>query len=66
MPTKKELHDALSDLELAVIGLGIPDLVERWAEPRHRPELGVKLPTNAGTVYRVYDAYLAANKLINE
>lgn len=64
-PTKQEYRNAVDALELAVIGLGVPDLVEGWGDPRHRAELGVKLSTNAGAVYRVYDAWRTANELIN-
>ena len=66
MATKQDYRDALDAIELAIIGLGLPDLVERWGEPRHRSELGVKLQTNAGAVYEVYDAWLIANRLMNE
>lgn len=62
----RKLWNALSDLELAIIDLDIAELVEGWGEPRHRPELGVKLPANAGKVYRLYDAYVIANSLLND
>ncbi|WP_299734619.1 hypothetical protein [uncultured Roseobacter sp.] len=63
--TVQEYRNALDALELAIIDLGIPDLVEGWGEPRHRPELGVKPTTNAGAVYRLYDAWKVANEIIN-
>jgi len=65
MATKQEYRDALDALELAVIGVGIPDLVEKWGHPRHRPEIGVVLSTNVEAIYRVYDAWIAANRLMN-
>lgn len=64
-PTKKELMQIIDALELAIIDLGIPDLVEGWAEPRHRSEVGVNLTTNAGVVYRLYDAWRPANEIMN-
>lgn len=64
-PTKQEYRDALDELELAIIDLGIPDLVERWGEPRHRPELTVKPTTTAGAIYRLYDAWKTANEIMN-
>lgn len=63
--TIEDYRNALDSLELAVTALGITDLVEGWGEPRHRPELGVSLKTNCGTVYRLYDAYAVANRVIN-
>jgi hypothetical protein len=65
VPTAERLWDALSDLELAVIATGIPDLVEGWGEPRHRDELGVTPKMSAGTVYRLYDAFKEANAIMN-
>ena len=66
MPTKQEYRDALDQLEMAVGNLGIAELVGKWGEPRHQGRLGVKLPTNCGDVYRLHDAYMQANRLINE
>lgn len=63
--TREELELAVDQLELAIISLGIPDLVRGWGEPRHRNELGVKLPTDAGTIYEVYDAWKLANAIVN-
>ncbi len=64
-PTEQEYRDALDALELAIIDLGIPDLVQAWGEPRHDPKLGVRPHTNAGAVYRVYDAWRTANEIMN-
>lgn len=64
--SKQDYRDALDALELAIIDLGIPDLVEKWGEPRHHGELGVKLPTNCGAVYRLYDAWKTANVIMND
>lgn len=65
MPTKREYHNALSELELAVLDLDILELVDGWGEPKHRPELGVKLPANAGQIYRIADALREAGRLVN-
>jgi hypothetical protein len=62
----RTLWDTISDMELAIIALGVPDLVDGWGEPRHRQELGVTLRTNAQAVYRLYDAYARANTIIND
>lgn len=59
------LRAALGELELAVIDLDVVELVRGWGEPRHRPELGVKLPVNAGKVYRLTDALSEATRLMN-
>lgn len=63
--TAEEYRNALDNLELALTNLGIVDLVRSWGEPRHRPELGVSLKTNCGTVYRIHDAYMVANRMMN-
>ena len=65
MPTKRELHDALGELELAVLDLDILDIVDGWGEPKHRPEIGVKLSANAGQIYRIADALREAGRLVN-
>lgn len=66
MATKRELMEALGELELAVLDLDVTDLVDGWGEPRHRPEIGVKLTTSAGKIYRIYDALKVAAELVNE
>lgn len=66
MPTAQEYRDALDALEMAVGELEIVKLVNGWGDPRHNEELGAKLPTTCGTVYRLYDAYIEANRLMNE
>ncbi len=63
--TIKDYRNALDALELAVGELGIDELVRGWGEHRHRDELGVTLGTNCGTIYRVYDAYVVANRMMN-
>lgn len=65
MPTAGEVRSALDALELAVIGLGLRDLTDGWGEPRHRPELGVRLRTTAGIVYEIDDAMAEAGRVIN-
>ena len=63
--TKQEYRNALDALELAIIELGIPDLVDAWGEPRWEPKTGVRHETNAGAVYLVYDAWRTANEIMN-
>lgn len=58
-------NHVINSLELAIIDLGIPDIVAGWGEPRHREGIGVKLPTNTETVYRIYDAWKQANEIMN-
>jgi len=65
MPSKQEYRNALDALELAVQGLGLNELVAGWGEPRHRPEVGVKLPTDCATVYQIHDAMTEATRLVN-
>lgn len=64
-PTKQDYRNALDALELAVIGLGINELVEGWGTPRHRPEIGVSLKTDCATVYQIHDALAEATRLMN-
>ena len=62
----KDMRNAIDAMELALMGFG--DLVElprKWGEPRHRDELGVKLPVNCGQVYRVCDALEELTRIIN-
>ena len=65
MPTKREYHNALGELELAVLDLDILDIVDGWGEPRHRPEIGVRIKANAGQIYRIADALRGAGRLVN-
>lgn len=64
--SKQDYRNALDAIELAVIELGIPDLVRGWGEPRHHDKLGVKLPTNCGAIYRLHDAWKTANAIMND
>jgi hypothetical protein len=63
--SRQDFRDALDALELAVIGLGLNEIVEGWGEPRHRGEIGVTLKTDAATVYQIYDAMAEATRLMN-
>ena len=62
----QEYRNALDHLEMAVGALNLDDLVRRWGDPRHDPKLGVKLPTNTGTIYNIVDAMEEATRLMNE
>jgi hypothetical protein len=62
----RKLWDTIGKLELAIIALGVPGLVDVWDEPRHRKGLGVDLKTKDGAIYRLYYAYLEAKAVMND
>lgn len=62
----RDMRNAIDQIESALMGFGdLVDLPKAWGEPRHRPELGVKLPVTAGQVYRVCDALAECTRIIN-
>lgn len=63
--SNRQLLHALGELELSILDLDILDLVDGWGEPKHRPEIGVTLTTNAGQIYRIADALREAGRLVN-
>lgn len=62
----RDMRNAIDQIESALMGFGdLVDLPGKWGVPRHRPELGVKLPTTCGQVYRVCDALAECTRIIN-
>lgn len=62
----KDMRAAIDAMEIAMMGFGdIVDLPRKWGEPRHRDDIGVKLPVTAGQVYRVTDALAELTRIIN-
>ena len=65
----KEMRSAIDAMELAMMGWpALVNLPEKWGKeggPRHRDELGVKIPGNCGQVYRVCDALAELTRIIN-
>ncbi|CCB64489.1 hypothetical protein [Hyphomicrobium sp. MC1] len=71
MATLKEkaarMRLAINDMELALCGAtSLIDLPEKWGEPRHRPELGVKPQMTAGEIYQIVDAWRELNAIMND
>ena len=69
MTDEDRLHDmrnAIDAMELAMMGW--PELIElpeKWGEPRHRSDLGVRVPATTAQIYRVCDALAELNRIIN-
>lgn len=62
----RDMRDAIDMMELAMMGWPeLIDLPEKWGEPRHHDELGVKVPGNCGQVYRICDALAELTRIIN-
>jgi hypothetical protein len=62
----RDMRSAIDAMELAM--MGCPELIElpeKWGEPRHRPELGARVPMTAGQVYRICDALAELTRIIN-
>lgn len=62
----RDMRSAIDAMELAMMGW--PELIElpeKWGEPRHRPDLGVRVPATAEQIYRVCDALAELNRIIN-
>jgi hypothetical protein len=62
----RDMRSAIDVMELAMMGW--PELTEcpeKWGEPRHRDDLGVKIPGTCGQVYRICDALAELTRIIN-
>jgi hypothetical protein len=62
----RDMRNAIDAMEIAMMGwpelLDLPDL---WGEPRHRPDLGVKVAATTEQIYRVCDALDELTRIIN-
>lgn len=62
----RDMRNAIDQIESALMGFGdLVDLPAKWGAPRHREEIGVKLPVTAGQVYRVCAALAECTRIIN-
>lgn len=62
----RDMRNAIDAMELAMMGWPeLVDMPETWGEPRHREDLRVSIPGNAGQVYRICDALEELTRIIN-
>lgn len=62
----RDMRNAIDAMDLALHGWPeLIDLPEKWGEPRHRPDLGVKVPGTTAQVYQICDALAEINRIIN-